>query len=555
MKDKTTKYAKMVLAGEIVAGRLVKLACQRHLNDLKKEKNKSFPYYFDRETAAVRFEFYKLCRQYKGDAAGKPIEPGLWQCFIQGSVFGWKRKSDGKRRFREVYEQIGKKNGKSTDAASTALYCLTVDGEEGAEIYSAATARDQARIIFDTAKQMVRKSPELLQYVNVLTNNLNVPANASKFEPVSSEAGTLDGKDVYVAFIDELHAHKNREVYDILRGGTSARSQPLIWVVTTAGFLTEGICKERYDYAVKVLEGIIEDDELFAYIAQPDAADDILDPKVWIKANPNLGVSVKIEDLKNKARTAREIPSAYNTFACKHMNLWVSSSEKWMNMDKWKVSGKEASKHDLRFKRCFCGVDLSSKLDLTSVAFVFPLEDDWYAVKHHSFIPEATMLEKEKKSGVPYSSWVKQGYLTPIPGETIEQSWVEEYIRAKAKEYKIVEICYDPFSASEFANHMEADGFTCVEVRQGFLSISEPMKGIEACVVAGKLIHYDDPVLRWAASNTVRVKDAAGNIKYDKSKTTEKIDPIAAMITAHKRAISDTFVDLEETIMRDEYHL
>ena len=555
MEDKTTKYCKMVLAGEIVAGRLVRLACERHLKDLKKSKNKSYPYYFDREAADVRFEFYKLCRQYKGDAAGKPIEPGLWQCFIQGSVFGWKRKSDGKRRFREVYEQIAKKNGKSTDAASTALYCLTVDGEPGAEVYSAATSRDQAKIIFETARKMVQKSPELQQYVNVLTNNINVPATSSKFEPVSSEAGTLDGKDVYVGLIDELHAHKTREVYDILRGGTAARSQPLIWVVTTAGFLTEGICKERYDYAVKVLEGIVEDDELFAYIAQPDEGDDILDPEIWIKANPNLGVSVKVDDLKNKANTAREIPSAYNTFACKHMNLWVSSSEKWMNMDKWKNSGKDAPEHDLRFRRCFCGVDLSSKLDLTSVAFVFPLGEDWYAVKHHSFMPEATMLEREKQTSVPFSAWAKQGYITPIPGETIEQSWIEEYIREQAKKYKIVEICYDPFSASEFANHMEADGFTCIEVRQGFLSISEPMKGIEACVVAKKLIHYDDPVLRWAVSNTVRVKDAAGNIKYDKSKTSQKIDPVAAMITAHKRAISDTYVDLEETIMSDDYVL
>ena len=197
-----------------------------------------------------------------------------------------------------------------------------MDGESGAEIYSAATSRDQARIIFETARQMVKRSPALQQYVNVLTNNISVPSTAGKFEPVSSEAGNIEGKDVYVGLIDELHLHKTREVYDLLKGGTAARSQPLIWVVTTAGFLTEGICKERYDYAVKVLEGVVDDDELFAYIAQPDKEDDILSPEVWIKANPNLGVSVKIDDLKNKARTAREIPSAYNTFACRPAELW-----------------------------------------------------------------------------------------------------------------------------------------------------------------------------------------------------------------------------------------
>lgn len=553
--DRTTKYAKMVTAGETPAGKLVKLACRRHLDDLKQSKNKSFPYYFDKETAEVRLAFYGLCCHYKGDMAGKPINPELWQCFVQGAVFGWKRKSDGKRRFREVYEQVAKKNGKSTDAAGTALYCLTVDGESGAEIYSAATSRDQARIIFETARQMVKRSPALQEYVNVLTNNISVPSTAGKFEPVSSEAGNIEGKDVYVGLIDELHLHKTREVYDLLKGGTAARSQPLIWVVTTAGFLTEGICKERYDYAVKVLEGVIDDDELFAYIAQPDKGDDILSPEVWIKANPNLGVSVKIDDLKNKARTAREIPSAYNTFACKHANLWVSSSEKWMNMEKWNASGRDAPETDLTQRRCYAGVDLSSKLDLTSVALDFPLGGGWYAVIHHSFMPEDTMYERERKTGIPFSAWVKQGYITAIPGATIEQSWVEEWIRARAKQYKIVEICVDPYNASEFINHMEADGFTCVEVRQGFLTVSEPMKDVEAKAIEGKIIHFGDPVLRYAMSNTVKVSDPAGNIKYDKSKTTEKIDPVAAFITAHRRAIVDTYVDLEETIMQDDYVL
>lgn len=552
--DRATKYAKMILAGEIGAGRPVKLACQRHLNDLKRAKNKSYPYYYDAKTAEIRLEFYNLCHHYKGDCAGKPITPELWQCFVQGCVFGWKRKSDHLRRFSEVYEQIGKKNGKSTDAASTALYCMTVDGESGAEIYSAATSRDQAKIIFDTAKQMVARSPELKQYINVLTNNMNVPASASKFEPVSKEAGTLDGKDVYVGLIDELHAHKTRDVYDILKGGTVARSQPLIWVVTTAGFDVNGICHERYEYAMKVLEGTLEDDTLFAYIAQPDDGDDILDPKNFIKANPNLGVSVKVNDLKIKAKQAKEIPAAYNQFACKHMNMWVSSSVKWMNMDKWNRSGQGIDV-DLSFKRCYVGVDLSAKLDLTSVALVFPLEDGYYAVLHHSFIPEATMIEKEHKDNVPYSAWVRKGYLTAIPGEVIEQQWIIEYILSLAKKYNIVEIDYDPWNATEFGQRMENEGFTCVEVRQGVYTLSEPMKDVERLAIQGKLIHFDDPVLRWAISNVVAVTDSNGNIKPDKSKTTQRIDPAAAMITAHSRAICDTYVNLEEVIMSDDYIL
>lgn len=547
----------MVLADEIIAGKLVRLACKRHLEDLKKSKNKSFPYYYDKEAAEIRLEFYKLCHHYKGEFAGKSVEPELWQCFIQGCVFGWKRKSDNLRRFSEVYEQIAKKNGKSTDAATTALYCMTVDGESGAEIYSAATSRDQAKIIFETARQMISKSPELKSFVNVLANNINVPATASKFEPVSKEAGTLDGRDVYVGLIDELHAHKNREVYDILKGGTVARLQPLIWVVTTAGFNVNGICRERYEYSKKVLEGVLEDDTLFAYIAQPDEGDDILDPKNFIKANPNLGVSVKIADLKTKAKQAKEIPAAYNQFACKHMNMWVSSFSAWLKMDKWINSGKgiDVSKNDLSHKRCYCGVDLSAKLDLTSVILDFPLDDGYYAIIHHSFIPEATMIEKEKKDNVPYSAWVRQGYLTAIPGEVIEQEWIMQYIETQAKKYNIVEIDYDPWNASEFGQRMENNGFVCVEVRQGVYSLSEPMKDIERLAVQGKIIHYDDPVLKWAVSNVTASADSNGNIKPDKSKATQRIDPAAAMITAHSRAICDTYVDLERTIMSSEYVL
>ena len=550
--DKVTKYAKMVLAGEIVAGKLVRLACKRHLDDLKKSQRKSYPYKFDVELANLRIDFYEMCRHYKGDVAGQPIKPELWQCFIQGSVFGWVDKKTGKRRFKEVYEQIAKKNGKSTDAATTGLYCMTVDGEAGAEVYSAATTRKQARIIFETARQMISASPELKTLYNSLTNNINVPQMASKFEPVSSEAETLDGLDIHCALVDELHAHKTRAVYDILKGGTAARSQPLIWVVTTAGYNLNGICKERYDYSVKVLEGSVEDDTLFAYIAQIDESDDPFDENVWVKANPNLGVSVKIDDLRRKANEAKEIHSAYNMFLCKHLNIWVNASESWMDMQKWNVSGKDMFPI-LKNKMCWVGVDLSSKLDLTSVVAIFPLKNGYFAVLHRSFIPEATINEKERIDKVPYSAWVRDGYITAIPGETIEQSWIEDYIKGLSRKYKIQEICYDPWNASEFGQHMEAEGFTCVEVRQGYKTLSEPMKDIEKLVYDGKLIHLNDPVLRWAASNVVATRDATDNIKPDKSQSTQRIDPVVAMITGHSRAMLRPVVDLDSYINSDDY--
>ena len=552
MLDKTTKYAKMVLAGEIVAGKLVRLACKRHIDDLKKSKRKDYPYKFDVGLATLRLEFYNLCRHYKGDVAGQVIKPELWQCFVQGCVFGWIHKKTGKRRFREVYEQIAKKNGKSTDAATTGLYCMSVDGEAGAEVYSAATTRKQARIIFETAQRMVSASPELKTIYNSLANNINVPTMASKFEPVSSEADTLDGLDIHCALVDELHAHKTRAVYDILKGGTAARSQPLIWVVTTAGYNLNGICKERYDYSVKVLHGVVEDDTLFAYISQMDEDDDPFNENNWIKANPNLGVSVNVDDLKRKSKEAQEIHSAYNTFLCKHLNIWVNATESWMDMTKWCESGKDIYPV-LKNRPCWIGVDLSKKIDLTSVAAVFPLDDGCFAVLHHSFMPEESINEKERIDKCPYSAWVRDGYITAIPGETINQDWIEDYIKTLSLKYDIQEICYDPWNASQFAQNMDAEGFICVEVRQGHKSLSEPTKSIEKLVYDKKLIHFDDPVLKWAISNVIVVSDPAGNIKPDKEKSTNKIDPVAAMITAYSRAMFNKSKNLDAYISSDYY--
>ena len=268
--DRVTKYAKEVLAGNIVAGYLVILACKRHIDDLKKSKKKSYKYCYDEEAADRAIDFFGFLNHTKGEWAGTPVELELWQCFVIGSIFGWKHKDTDLRRYRTAYEQVARKNGKSTKLAGVGLYGLTGDGEQGAEVYSAATKRDQSKIIFDEAKRMVKASKHLSKYIDTFTNNMNVPVNNSKFEPLSSDANTMDGLNVHFGLIDELHAHKTREVYDVLETATGARSQPLIYIITTAGFNRNGICYELYEYSVKVLEGTKEDDTFFAYIAQID---------------------------------------------------------------------------------------------------------------------------------------------------------------------------------------------------------------------------------------------------------------------------------------------
>lgn len=553
MDDRTTKYAKEVVSGNYIVGEDVMLACKRHLNDLKRSQRKDFPYYFNVELAETHINFFNLCNHSKGEWAGKPIILEPWQCFCNGSVFGWQHKGTGLRRFKKAYEQVARKNGKSTKAAGTGLDAMSLDGEQGAEVYSAATKRDQARIIFDEARRMVKASPSLRRYIDVLTNNLNMPSTNSKFEALSADAVTLDGLNIHFALIDELHAHKTRDVFDVLDTATGARTQPVIWMVTTAGNNRNGICYEVYEYARKVLRGVKDDETFFAYIAQPDEGDDPFDERTWYKANPNLGVSVNIDDLRTKANTAKDIPSAYNNFLCKHLNIWVSAETRFVDLKKWDECDLELP--DLTGRPCTIGVDLASTEDTASVNAEFALPDGYYAIINHSFIPEETMLEKERKDGLPYSTWVRQGCMTATPGEVIDYDWIQSYVLELHKKYKVKEVCYDPWNATQFANNLSNEGLTCVEVRQGYATMSEPIKDMKKLIIQGKIIHGGNPVLRAAINNAIETTDPAGNVKIDKSKAKNKVDSLVAFATSHVRAMLNISTDINAKIISDDWGL
>lgn len=553
--DKVTKYAKQVLSGNIVAGKLVQLACERHMNDLKRSKKKDFPYKFDEELADRAIRFFSFCKHSKGEWAGRPVELELWQCFTVGSVYGWVHKKTGLRKYRRVYEQVARKNGKSTKIAGVGLYGLVADGEQGAEVYSAATKRDQARIIFDESARMVKRSEYLSKYVEVLKNNINMAMTNSKFEPLSADSKSLDGLNVSLGLIDELHAHKNRDVYDVIDTATGAREQPLIYIITTAGFNRNGICYEIYEHSVNVLNGISEDEELFAYIAQLDPEDDPWDSENWIKANPNLDVSVKIDDLIGKAKRAREIPAAQNNFFCKHLNMWVNAETRWMNMDKWRAC-PELDEKDINLAEapCYAGLDLSATTDITSVNLEFVLPDNKYFMISHSFLPEDKIEEKEKTDNVPYSAWAREGWITLTPGAVVDYDWIKSYIYEKAKIFNILEVCYDPWNATQIANDLAAEGFETVEIRQGYRTLSEPTKDIEKTVLSGRLIHNNNPVLTFAIGNAVATSDPAGNIKLDKSKTQFRIDPAVAMVISHTRAMFGIpHLDLDDHILDEDF--
>jgi phage terminase large subunit-like protein len=331
--DRAAQYGRDVLTGRIKTGKLVQLAVQRHDNDLKTAASRGF--FFDEEQAARALNLFSYLKHSKGEWAGQAIELEPWQAWIIATVFGWVNEDTGKRRFRTVYEEIARKNGKTTKLAGIGIKGLTKDEEGGPEIYAAATKRDQARILFEEASRMIRQSKALRTRLDVQQHRIIYQKNFGKFEPLSADANSMDGLNPHMALVDELHAHKTPEVWDVLKSALGARSQPLIWAITTAGFNKNGICYEVRDYAIKVLQGVIDDDAFFGIIYTLDDADDWQDPDNWIKANPNLGVSVSLEYLQEQARQAAVMPTAKVNFLTKHLNVWVTGESAWCTVEKW----------------------------------------------------------------------------------------------------------------------------------------------------------------------------------------------------------------------------
>jgi phage terminase large subunit-like protein len=362
--DPVTGYARAVTERRTVSNRLVRLACARHLDDLGSDGSRGL--HFHPQAAQHAIDFFGFLRHSKGEWAGQTFTLAPWQAFVVGSLFGWQR-MDGLRRFRTAYCAVPRKNGKSTLSAGIGLYLLVADGEQGAEIYSAATTRDQARIVFDEAKRMVGSSPALKR-VSVLINNLNVEASASRFMPLSADASSMDGLNVHGAIIDELHAHRTRHVVDVLETATGARRQPLLFEITTAGYDRHSICFEHHDYAIKLLEGVLQDDSWFAYIASADENDDWTNQKVWRKANPSFGISVKADDLARKAEKAIALPGAQNAFRRMHLNEWTEQAERWIDIGAWDACDGQVNLEHLRGRTCFGGLDLSTTTDVTALA-------------------------------------------------------------------------------------------------------------------------------------------------------------------------------------------
>lgn len=533
-------YIEDVLTERQVACKWVRLAIERHLRDLSIGVERGL--YFDEQTARQAVAFFSLLKHSKGEWAGRPLHLEPWQQFVIASLFGW-RQEDGTRRFRTSYLECGRKNGKSTMAAGIGLYLMLADGEPGAEIYSVATKRDQARISHSEATRMAKSSPAIRREVGIFRDNIHIVDTASKFEPLGADADTLDGLNVHGALVDEVHAHKTRAVWDAIETATGSRRQPLMFAITTAGYDRESLCFQQHEYTEKILDGVIEDDSWFGVIYTLDEGedDDWENEALWVKANPNLEVSKKLDDMRRKAARAREMPSALNAFLRLELDMWTQVETKWINLEHWRACGQAVDADGLRGRTCYAGLDLSSNIDISAFLLVFPpqADGDDYQVLARFWIPEEAMIERSRRDRVPYDVWVRQGFITATPGNVIDYAWILHQIDQDAQAYDINELAFDRWGATKIQTElMERGGEDwLIQFGQGYVSMNPPMRELERLTLEHKLAHGNNPVLTWMANNLVVRTDPAGNIKPDKAKSIEKIDGMVALVMALDRTL------------------
>lgn len=537
------EYAQAVVKGKIVACKWVKLACKKHLDDLKASRRKAFPYYFDPAAANKVCTFLSLMPHTKGKWARKretiTLEP--WQCFAFVALFGWKIKKNDRRRYRKAYFAVPRKNGKSIIGSGIGLYMFSVDGEFGAEVYSGATTEAQAWEVFRPAKQMLERTPELQQALGaeVWAKALLVPSDGSRFEPVIGKPG--DGASPSCAIVDEYHEHDTSELVDTMETGMGAREQPLLLMITTAGFNIAGPCYDQEMDAKKMLEGVLDDPELFALIYTIDDGDDWTSPVVLRKANPNFGISVDEDFLLSQQRQAVQSASKQTRFKTKHLNIWCSAKSAWLNILEWnKCADPQLRLDQFKGERCYLTLDLASRSDVCVIMLVFVREIEG---RQHFYLfgqyhlPEHAIENDPKNSGA-YRKWVIDGFLQQHEGAEIDFDLIEEETLALIAEYGPEEVVFDPWRAAQLEQRLTKNGVNTVELGQTVKNLSLPMKEFESAVKAGRVHHDGNPLLTWMASNVVAKLDAKDNIYPRKDKPEQKIDGIVATIMGVARAMS-----------------
>lgn len=550
-------YANQVALEEIPAGKLVKNAVARFFRDIDRAENNG-PYFLDFVAADRVMRFIEMMPHIKGPEAGQNIYLSPWQKFIYLNVFGWRVKETGARRFRKVYTEVPRGNGKSTMVAPVGLYMLAADNEGGAEIYSAAVTRDQAKIVFNVAQAMARRRDVFLRRAGIETkvHSVEQPKTNSIFMALSADARGLDGLNVHLAILDELAQHKSRDVHDVIETGTGKRSQPLIWMITTAGPDQGGIGFEVHDYAEKILKNVIEDDSFFTIIYTIDPGDDWTQEETWCKANPNWGRSVMPDTIRQLANRAIQVPSFQNAFKMKHLNMWTNANVAWMDSLAWSRQGIPVDESEYIGEECIIGLDLASKIDIAAKVKVIRQQNTAevsrrypykYIVLPTLYVPEATLAKIKNKN---YAGWVLGGHLVATPGDVIDFSYIEEDLIEDTKKFAVKEIAFDPWQATQLAQRMIGEhGLPMLEFPNNVRNFSEPTKEFEALVRQGLLFHNNNPCFNWMISNLTVKEDRKGNIYPRKDREENKIDgPVAAIM-----ALARWIFIMEEAVIRSIY--
>lgn len=532
------EYVAGVIAGTVPAGKWVRLACERHVRDTAAAKGKDSQFVFDPEAAERFCRFAERFPHVKGRWAFKhelfKMQP--WQCFANCSIFGWKRRKTGLRRFRKVREYLPRKNGKSLGVAPIALYMFAADGEPGAEVYSGATNEKQAWEVFGPAKQMATLKPEFVAHYGISINakTLTRLGDMSKFEPVIGKPG--DGSSPHCSITDEYHEHDTDAQLATMETGMGAREQPLSIVVSTAGDNLAGPCRDDWLECQKVLEGVTQDEALFALIFAADVEDDWTSESALRKANPNYDISVSGEFLQAQQRDAINNPRKQGHFKTKHLNLWVQARDAFINMQRWSEAKRpELKLADFKGRRCKIGMDLASKTDLTALELLFPEPDGSFVRFGKYYLPEETVLAPENKH---YQAWHTEGLLTATDGNMTDYFHVLDDIKEMAEMFEVEEIAYDPHNATMLVTALQNEGLPMIEFGPTVFNFSEPMKQIEALIKDRKLLHNGDKVMEWAMSNVVAKLDRKDNIFPNKERPENKIDPFVALCMAMGRYMS-----------------
>lgn len=567
--DPVTSYARDVGAGRVLAGHLVRQACARHLRDLEAGAARGLLWSPERARHAIEF-FRDFLILPDGEHAKEPFRLDRWAAFVVGSLHGWFDR-DGFRRFKQAYVETGKGSAKTTIGAGLCVYAMVADGATGAQCFTAARTRDQATVPFKDCALIL--GPDLKARLEVLLHNISMDATGSFIRPVSSEAKNLEGHRVYFALLDELGLHKDGEVVQAMRRGVKGNRNALLFAITNSGEDRESVCWEFHDKSAKVLEGVLEDDEWFAYVCQLDpcarcrdagheapqdgcrACDDWRDEAVWLKTNPSLSVTLPLSYLRTEVKNATEIPSMENNVRRFNFCAWLRSESRWFTGDQWAACAAPVEPEALKGRPCVIGVDLAITDDLAAAVLICPDPDFFVTTREKpdgaveamdlaggvdvlawAWTCESTANQRIKQ-GLPYDLWERTGALFVNDGNIIDHRRIRRHIIGlRDQGYAIQEVAFDPAQAGVIEQDLQdEDGFIVVPISQGFGALTAPCMLLEALVKRRQLRHGGNLVLRYAASNVILDRDAGGRMRPSKAKSSGKIDPIAALVTGLKR--------------------